>query len=82
MSTRCQRDSVISQGQQPLDFISGGVNWLLNREQIIGIAPKVPQTLTFSLDENALRNLRWMVLVLMPLLPAIVGFAVWWRRRA
>ncbi|HEV2842964.1 MAG TPA: GldG family protein [Chthoniobacterales bacterium] len=74
-------DSVISQGQQPLDFISGCVNWLLNREQLIGIAPKIPQTLTFSLDEDALRNLRWMVLVIMPLIPAVVGFAVWWRRR-
>ncbi|HWM23719.1 MAG TPA: GldG family protein [Chthoniobacterales bacterium] len=74
-------DSVISQGQQPLDFISGCVNWLLNREQLIGIAPKIPQTLTFSLDENALRNLRWMVLVMMPLIPAVLGLAVWWRRR-
>jgi hypothetical protein len=74
-------DAVISQDQQPLDFISGCVNWLLNREQLIGIAPKVPQTLTFSLDENALRNLRWMVLVIMPLIPAVLGWAVWWRRR-
>lgn len=74
-------DSVISQDQQPLDFISGCVNWLLNREQLIGIAPKVPQTLTFSLDENALRNLRWMVLAIMPLIPAVLGWAVWWRRR-
>ena len=74
-------DAVINQGQQPLDFISGCVNWLLNREQLIGIAPKIPQTLTFSLDENALRNLRWMVLVIMPLIPAVLGWAVWWRRR-
>jgi hypothetical protein len=53
----------------------------LNREQLIGIAPKVPQTLTFSLDENALRNLRWLVLLIMPLIPAVLGFAVWWQRR-
>jgi len=74
-------DVAIRQDQQPLDFISGGVNWLLNREQLIGIAPKVPQTLTFSLDENALRNLRWLILLIMPLIPAVVGFAVWWQRR-
>jgi hypothetical protein len=54
----------------------------LNREQLIGIAPKVPQTLTFSLDENALRNLRWLILFLMPLTPAVLGFIVWWQRRA
>jgi hypothetical protein len=75
-------DSAIHQDQQPLDFISGCVNWLLNREQLIGIAPKVPQTLTFSLEPNAMRNLRWLVLLLMPLIPAVLGVAVWWQRRA
>src|SRR5207249_5867809 len=75
-------DNAIRQDQQALDFISGATNWLLNREQLIGIAPKVPQTLTFSLDENALRNLRWLILLLMPLIPAALGFIVWWQRRA
>ncbi len=74
-------DNAIRQDQQALDFVSGAVNWLLNREQLIGIAPKVSQTLTFSLDENALRNLRWLILVGLPLIPAVLGFAVWWRRR-
>jgi hypothetical protein len=76
------QDNAITQDQQALDFISGSVNWLLSREQMIGIAPKVPKTLTFTLDEKAMRNLRWLILVLMPLVPAILGFGVWWRRRA
>lgn len=76
------QDNVIQQDQQALDFVSGAVNWLLSREQLIGIAPKVPQTLVFSLSENALRNLRWLILFLMPLIPAVLGFAVWWQRRA
>ncbi|MDQ3626352.1 MAG: hypothetical protein M3372_04410, partial [Verrucomicrobiota bacterium] len=76
------QDNALTQDQQGLDFVSGSVNWLMNREQLIGIAPKVPTTLTFSLDENAMRNLRWVVLFLMPLIPAIIGLAVWWRRRA
>jgi ABC-type uncharacterized transport system involved in gliding motility auxiliary subunit len=75
------QDSVLQQDQQALDFISGAVNWLLSREQLIGIAPKVSQTLVFSLDENAMGNLRWLILVLLPLIPAVVGFAVWWQRR-
>ena len=49
---------------------------------MIGIAPKIPQTLTFTLDEKALRDLRWVILVLMPLVPALLGLFVWWRRRA
>lgn len=75
------QDSAIRQDQQALDFLSGAVNWLLSREQLIGIAPKVPQTLIFSLDEKALRNLRWLILLIMPLVPAVLGFAVWWQRR-
>src|SRR5213595_485954 len=76
------QDNALTQDQQALDFISGSINWLMSREQMIGIAPKVPKTLTFSLDQTALRNLRWIVLVLMPLVPAVIGSAVWWKRRA
>jgi hypothetical protein len=76
------QDSSITQDQQALDFMSGAINWLLSREQLIGIAPKVPQTVTFSLDDNAMRNLRWLILVLLPLIPAVLGVGVWWYRRA
>src|SRR5438477_11948101 len=76
------QDHVLTQDQQALDFMSASINWLGSREQLIGIAPKGPRTLTFSLDQNALRNLRWIILVLMPLIPALIGSAVWWKRRA
>jgi ABC-type uncharacterized transport system involved in gliding motility auxiliary subunit len=36
----------------------------------------------FTLAENGLRSLRWLVLVLMPLIPAVFGFVIWWQRRA
>src|SRR6266487_2471005 len=80
-NTTFVQDNAVTQDQQALDFISGSVNWLLSREQLIGIAPKIPRPLTFSLNEDALRNLRWIVLVLMPLVFAALGTAVWWRRR-
>jgi ABC-2 type transport system permease protein len=76
------QDKALTQDQQALDFVSGAVNWLASREQLIGIAPKVPKPLTFSLTEDAMRNVRWLILVLMPLVPAVIGTAVWWRRRA
>ena len=75
------QDSAIMQDQAALDFVSGAVNWLLSREQLIGIAPKIPKPLTFSLDPEALRRLRWIVLLLMPLIPAAIGTIVWWQRR-
>jgi hypothetical protein len=76
------QDNALTQDQQALDFISGCANWLLSREQLIGIAPKVPNTLTFNLTEDSLRNLRWLVLVLIPLIFVVLGTAVWWQRRA
>src|SRR4030095_4738523 len=57
------QDNAITQDQQGLDFISGSVNWLLSREQLIGIAPKVSKPLTFSLNGEALARLRWILLV-------------------
>ena len=76
------QDSAIMQDQAALDFVSGAVNWLLSREQMIGIAPKIPKPLTFSLDPEALRRLRWILLALIPLIPAAIGTVVWWQRRA
>ncbi len=76
------QNNALTQDQQALDFVSASANWLLSREQLIGIAPKIPKVLTFSLNEDALRSLRWMILVLMPLVFVVLGTAVWWKRRA
>src|SRR5207237_10208817 len=73
------QDSALTQDQQALDFISGSINWLMSRAQMIGMAANVPKTRTFSLNQTALRNLRWIVLVLMPLVPAVIGSVVWWK---
>src|SRR5436853_122407 len=76
------QNNALTQDQQALDFISSSTNWLLSREQLIGIAPKIPKTLTFSLNEDALRSLRWTILIFMPLIFVVLGTAVWWKRRA
>src|SRR5881296_1382381 len=75
------QDNAVTQDQQALDFVSGSVNWLLSREQLIGIAPKIAKPLTFSPNEEALRNLRWIVLVFIPLIPGVIGTVIWWQRR-
>ena len=58
------QDNAITQDQQALDFVSASVNWLLSREQLIGIAPKIPKTLTFSLDEKRCGICAGLILVL------------------
>src|SRR5437667_1388776 len=75
------QDNAITQDHQDLAYIFSSINWLLSREQLIGIAPKVSKPLTFSLNDEALRRLRWIVLVFIPLVPAVVGTMVWWQRR-
>jgi ABC-2 type transport system permease protein len=75
------QNNAITQDQQGLDFMSGSANWLLSREQLIGIAPKVSKPLTFSLNEDELARLRWIVLIFLPLIPAVIGTVVWWQRR-
>jgi ABC-type uncharacterized transport system involved in gliding motility auxiliary subunit len=76
------QDNALTQGQQGLDFVSGSLNWLMNREALIGIAPKVPQILTFTIPDESMANLKLLILVLMPLVPAVIGVAVWWQRRS
>ncbi|SRR5581483_3223627 len=76
------QDNALTQEQQGLDFVSGAINWLLSREQLIGIAPKVAKPLTFSLSDEAMRGVRWIILVLMPLIPLVIGSTIWWQRRA
>ncbi|MFN2540866.1 MAG: Gldg family protein, partial [Chthoniobacterales bacterium] len=76
------QDRALTQDQQALDFVSACVNWLLSREQLIGISPKVPQTLMFTLSDTGLRSVRWLVLLLIPLIPAVFGTVIWWQRRA
>ena len=76
------QDNAITQDQQGLDFVSASVNWLLSREQLIGIAPKIPKPLTFTLSQEGSRRMFWILLGLMPLIPAAIGAIVWWQRRA
>jgi hypothetical protein len=76
------QDRALTQDQQGLDFVSGSINWLLSREALIGIAPKIPKPLTFTLNEGALQGMRWIILVLIPLIFVVIGTAVWWQRRA
>src|SRR5205807_1043399 len=75
------QDSATMQDEAARNFVSGPINWLVSRDQMLGIAPNIPKPLTFRLDPEALRRLRWILLVLMPLIPAAIGTVVWWQRR-
>ena len=65
-----------------IDFAMNAVNWLLDREELAGIPPKEKSNVVFSLDEKQVGRLSLAVMGLIPGIVALLGFTVWWRRRA
>jgi len=57
------------------------VNWLLNREDLIGIAPKEKQTFTLELKDDDLSRIFLTVMGLIPGMAALCGVLMWWQRR-
>jgi ABC-type uncharacterized transport system involved in gliding motility auxiliary subunit len=64
-----------------LDFFMNSVNWLLQREQLVAVSPKVPDE--FRLDMSPRQQMAVYILVMggMPLAVGIIGFLVWLGRR-
>ncbi|MEY5027498.1 MAG: hypothetical protein RLZZ244_3026 [Verrucomicrobiota bacterium] len=65
-----------------LDLLVNGVNWLVNREQLAGIAPKAKRAVPLSLNEKQMGRLALCVMGVIPCLVALVGVIAWWKRRA
>lgn len=64
------------------DLTMNAINWLLDREEMAGIAPKEKKDITLSLDEKQMGSIGLVLMVLIPGLVALVGFTVWWQRRS
>lgn len=64
-----------------VDFVLAGLNWLLNREELIGIAPKAEQQFTLNLTDEQLQRIELLVMVVMPAAVAMVGGFMWAQRR-
>ena len=64
-----------------LDFAINALNWLLDREQLVGIPPKEKRNVALTLNEAQLRSLAIAVLAV-PLFVALLGVANWWQRRS
>jgi ABC-type uncharacterized transport system involved in gliding motility auxiliary subunit len=68
-------------GGPQLDFFLNAFNWLLDKENSLGIAPKTPQEFRVSLDDSQKQKLTAIILGVIPLTGALLGFLVWLRRR-
>jgi hypothetical protein len=65
-----------------LDFAINALNWLINREQLAGIPPKSKEAINLSLDEKHMGRIALAVMGVIPTFIAVLGLAVWWRRRS
>jgi ABC-type uncharacterized transport system involved in gliding motility auxiliary subunit len=64
-----------------MDLFMNSVNWLIKRQQLLGIAPKTPQEFSLSLDVFQRRGILLTEVVGIPFAIGVVGVAVWLRRR-
>lgn len=64
-----------------LDFFSGALNWLLERDTIVPIGPRDPRRLSLGMTRTGIRSVYAVVVGGIPALAAIVGLIVWLRRR-
>lgn len=64
-----------------VDFFLSAVNWLVEREDIMAIAPKLPGRIELGMTQDQQR-IAFAILVLgLPVLSALLGIGVWIRRR-
>jgi hypothetical protein len=70
-----------AQSEANLDFVMAGLNWLINREELIGIAPKDQHTFSLNLTDTQLKQIELLVMVVMPVAVAMLGVLVWAQRR-
>lgn len=64
-----------------LDFTLGVLNWLLNREELVAVAPKERKAFSLNLSEVQIANLSLIVMIVIPGFVALLGLAQWWDRR-
>lgn len=63
------------------DLFMSALNWLLEREELMAIAPKPVEEVKLSLSRKQLRNLFWMNVAGIPFVAMVMGLLVWTRRR-
>ena len=64
------------------DFFMSAMNWLVEREELMGISSRMPGDLRLDMDRDQLRMLFLIAVAGVPAIVAIAGIFVWLRRRA
>ena len=68
--------------QEMADFFRNALNWLLDRDRLIGIPPKEVKSFTLNVPDNQVSLLFLLTIVVIPAAAALAGACVWFVRRA
>lgn len=73
-------DQGLQVGQASLELALNSMNWLLNRENLISIPPKVKEKQSLKLSDAQVNTIRWWVMLFIPLIIAVLGlYHLMWR---
>ncbi len=64
-----------------VDLFMSALNWLADREELMALAPKIPERIELGMTRDRMRQAFLIVVFAAPTLVALIGGAVWWRRR-
>lgn len=64
------------------DFLAASINWMVNREKLIGITPKQKHQYRIQLTNHQRDLLFWITAFCTPAIVLAFGFSVWAKRRA
>lgn len=64
------------------DFVAASLNWLMNRENLIGITPKAKRSYRIQLTSKQHELIFWITSITMPGIVLGLGFMIWATRRA
>ena len=70
-----------SLGGGNLDLFMNSLNWLLQREQLMAVSPKVPDEFRLDMSPSQQHAVYMLVIGGLPLFVAIIGIVVWLSRR-
>ena len=64
-----------------MDLFLNAVNWLLERAELLELAPRIYEHQPLVMDARQLRRLFAAVVIVLPGLVALIGLGMAWRRR-
>lgn len=65
-----------------LSLMLGAINWLVDRDTLVTIAPRPIENYQLTLSQGSLARLRYSLLFILPGIAAVLGLIVHWTRRS